>query len=46
MTFLNSMLVKGLNEVYKDAYMIETLLETRSGLYKTFFILFPLKSTS
>jgi hypothetical protein len=46
MTFLNSMLVKGLNEVYKDAYMIETLLETRLGLYKTFIILFPLKSTS
>jgi len=46
MTSLNSMLVKGLNEAYKDAYMIETSLETRLGLYETLIILFPLRSTS
>jgi hypothetical protein len=46
MRSLNSMLVKGLNEAYKDAYMTETGLETRLGLYETFIILFPLKSIS
>jgi len=46
MASLNSMLMKGVNEGYKDAYMIETLLETRLGWYETFIILFPVKSTS